>query len=151
MEANSFAESSPQRLVNRTIYYAKCSKETLPIFLSELENAWPKFATADFYLQTQTMGSSIAVKNITTEQIIAIAGQEDFLSRQQHAQKFAAINEAEQLKLINRYFAASEIEMPESLAIEKPVLTSADNGKVEIEPLTAENANLNLTIIVAGK
>ena len=151
LEANSFAALSPQRLVDRTIYYAKCSKETLPIFLAELEKAWPKFSLANFYLETQTMGSSVAVKNVTTEQIITIAGAEDFLSRQHHARKFAAQNEMEQLKLANRYFAVNKIDIPESLAIEKPVLTWEDNGEVKIEPLTEENTNLNLTIIITGK
>ena len=150
LETNSFATSSPQRLVDRTIYYTRCSKESLPIFLAELEKAWPKFNSADFYLETQTMGSTVAVKNVTTEQIIAIAGAEDFLSRQQHARKFAAQNEIQQLKLSNRYFAASEIDIPESLVIEKPVLTG-NNGEVKTESLTEENANLNLTIIITGK
>ncbi len=136
---------------NKTVYDLTCSRESLNLLLSDLENIWKKFDSANLSLETGGFGGDVLIEAVTARQIADIANQDSIQKRSELAKNFAVLNETAQLLPGRELLAAFDNRAPDLITIPKPVLTSGE--KSIKRPLTqaSDEKGVHLTITVAER
>ena len=148
---NSFLEyGSQDAQIADGIYVLNCSRRELSSLLADLENVWTKFDSTALFIETGRAENQVAVKPVTAQQIIEIAGQNNLSGQLALAKDFAALNDISDHLPGKEVLAAVDNTKPDFMTIPKPVLTSGEKTVKKSAAHTNEEKNVHLTIVVVS-
>lgn len=133
---------------DRMVSSLSCSREEFNLVLADLRFVWSKLDFARFVIKSDKAGSDIVVEDAGVEQIAEIINQTDVERRNKAAKYFAILNNINNMAAImprGDMLSNIDTDIPSSLAIPKPVLTSGEqveSGK------PVDDGQFNLTIVV---
>lgn len=148
---NSFLEyGSQEAQIADGVYVLNCSRRELSLLLAELENIWTKFDSTALFIETGRAENQVAVKPVTTQQIIEIAGQNNISGQLALAKDFAALNDISDHLPGKEVLAAVDNKKPDFITIPKPVLTSGEETVKKSAAHANEEKDVHLTIVVVS-
>ena len=136
---------------NKTVYNLACSRESLNLLLSDLENIWKKFDSANLSLETGGFGGDVLIEAVTARQIADIANQNGIQKRSELAKNFAVLNKTSRSLPGSEILTAIFDKGPDSISIPKPVLTSGEKSIKRPPAQAADEKEVHLTITVAER
>jgi hypothetical protein len=139
-----------EQLGDTTSYTVSCDRGTLSLLLADLRDVWNELDSATLYVETATPAEKLAIEAVTTEQIVAIVGENTAEARRQVARDLALMNKMDQLIPGREVLAAAEPRRT-TLAAPKPTLTSRDTTVSKRAGESESDRNIHLTIVIAQR
>jgi hypothetical protein len=95
---------------------------------------------------TEQPGKFVTVDNITARQTLDICKANNFTQRMRIAGDISIINQASDTEVLRNYFAHQNAGS-DLIVADKPVLTSSEKTEPNQSGITADPANLTITVI----
>jgi hypothetical protein len=136
-----------KHLPGQSIYRVYCSRTGLEDLMTGLTPVWSRFDSAN-------VENQVAVEQVKPEQVADIAKQKTNAERMRVARDFAVSNDIHRLlpqeKILALEKSTGTLE-PELTAIPKPVLTSSDKGLLTAPKDTADQVQVDLSIVLSSR
>lgn len=133
----------------RSPHILACSRGSLNILLSEMENIWNRLNSVTLLMETEQENVKLAVNAVTSRQILDIVSHDTRIAQVENAKQIASLNKMSPKETGQSVTVNSESK-EENISIPKPVLTSGEKPVVKSEPLKEEEKiHLVITVVPA--
>jgi hypothetical protein len=136
--------------LEKLTYRLTCGQQDLAALMQDVQNIWPKIASATLRIEAGTAGSEISVDNVTPDQVNCLAVEKTLEKRIELAGEFAALNTSPPRQPDEKLPAVADNAKQDLSAIPrpipKPLLTSAEKTTEKTQSGIGDDRQINLTI-----